>query len=92
MTFEYRLPLDLESMTAMGDRSDTLPEFQFLIQESQLIQNHTVSWLQNQGEIWHYRLSDRGYTWLSLQQEPDIIAVLQWWDREMESRIGPKND
>ena len=86
MTFEYQLPQDLESM-AWGHP----PELQILVQESTLIQTHPLDHAEYGGaepsrNIWHYSLSDRGYTWLSLIEEPNIIEVLQYWNARMEFR------
>lgn len=88
MTFEYQLPRDLESF-AWGKP----PEMRVLVQESTLLYTSPVPGTDyadtppSRREIWHYSLSDRGYTWLSLIEEPtNIIALLQYWNARMEFR------
>ena len=90
MTFEYRLPRELESFARVHHPQTTPPYFEFLIQESTLLHTHTLDYdadtPPSRREIWHYSLSDRGYTWFSLREEPNIIAVLEYWNVRMEYR------
>lgn len=96
MTFEYQLPRELESFARVHHPGTTPPYLEFLIQESTLIRHYQLPALQDlysgepipreRREIWHYSLSDRGYTLFSLQEEPNMIAVLEYWNARMEFR------
>ena len=86
MTFEYKLPRDLETF-AWGKP----PEIQILVQESTFLRTSSAPGADedippSRREIWHYSLSDRGYTYFSLLEEPNIIMVLEYWNARMETR------
>lgn len=96
MTFEYRLPRELESFARVSHPHTTPPYLELLIQESTLIRHYLLPGSRDpytneltpreRREIWHYSLSDRGYTLFSLREEPNIIAVLEYWTNRMEYR------
>lgn len=87
MTFEYQLPRDLESFQ-WGKPQDT----RVLVQESTFLHTSPAPGTDyadtppSRRKIWHYSLSDRGYTWFSLKQESNIIPLLQYWSARMEFR------
>lgn len=87
MTFEYQLPRDLESFQ-WGKPQDT----RVLVQESTFLHTSPAPGTDyadtppSRRKIWHYSLSDRGYTYFSLIEEPNIIEVLHYWNDRIEFR------